>query len=425
MPVITKPYINYVGQYSYATQSTGQVFDITEPTIGYGLAKPRLRDLNSNPNWKTDVAHGRDASRPYRNYGFEVNVPTRVRFTFTSKPTSVTTRGFVVSGSHFDPSNSALPNDEALRDIALSRIKRKLATHTKTMNAVVPLVELGELRTLIRYLVSQTMTFLRALYQIVRNPLNGWNYRKLGKAVFDFKISEAWLAYSFAIKPTLSDIDAALEALKNYLSENPRPVVLRGTAKKEWKSSSSLYTSFPRSWGFSLFNQIECDHSLIYTYSAGFNVNLLSSNTYSGGGYNLQAFLEQFDLTAGKLGASIWELIPFSWLFDYFSTMGAFLDDAFESPAGSTKYCTLSRKYRVKIIRDSTVVGNTGTDIVTSQSVVGGAYVYYEFERSTYSQLPHRSLRLKTIDEVGINGVNRLLNLLAVFVSGSKRPPRG
>jgi hypothetical protein len=428
MSVFSSDIYEFTGSsWSYKV-SDGSSFSIVIPPIAYYLGVQNYRSLNSNPNWKTDIAKRRDASRAYRTTGLKTHIPVRTRFDYTiSYVPYQQTVGHYEGGSPWSLVG-LLPYDEALRDIALSRLKRKLASQTKEMQGIVPLVEIRELRELIRYLVGQTTHFAVGLLAIMKDPLNWWAYRKLGKTVFDFKVWEAWLAYSFAIKPTLSDIDSAVEAIKNYLGDPPRSVVLRGTASKEWTTSTKFYTGFTGvSFGIGLENTVKYAHSLIYTYTGGFDINLLSSNTYNPPGelYNFPAALNQFGLTPEKLPGSVWELIPFSWLLDYFGTIGAFLDDAFESSSGSTRYCTLSRKYSVMIDRSAKVYSSYSSLRVPYERTVGGLYDYYDFERTVYQNLPHRSLRFKTVDEVGSNGVNRLLNLLAVLAGSAKRPMRG
>jgi hypothetical protein len=308
--------------------------------------------------------------------------------------------------------------DSTLLDIALSRIKRKLANHTKHMNALVPLAEIHELHDLYKYLVKISVEFMYSVLGIMRNPLAVMSYNRLGAQILQTKFTDMWLAYSFAIKPTLMDIEDAVAAIQNYLGDPPRTVVLKGGAQREWYSSGKFFSGVAPG-SYDLDNVVACQHYLQYIFTAGFRVNLLSANSY-----NSEALRDQFGVSWDSVPSTIYELIPFSWMFDYFSTVGAYLDDCFESKSGDTYYVNMSRRYQCKMNRTSHVVGSSNFTWVERQKCVGGQYTYLDFERTILSQLPHRSVRLKTTDEIGKKARDHLLNLISIFASG-KSPIRG
>lgn len=418
-----------VKRQEYWCSSTGRyirnVANATYTEMSYGPTKytakiSQERDLNSNPNWKLDIAKHRDASRPYFNRKWELFIPQRFRYGFHKNiVASQYYRGDCIGSSPWDPSTviNGCQNDDDLRDLALARIKRKLATQKKSMNAMVPLAEIRELRGLIKYLSASYFQWIQNILRLMARPHSAKTYARLMR-----DISEAWLVFSFAVKPTVEDIKSTIEAIENYLGEPPRAVVLRGAAKRVWATSGDILSTTYPAIGFLSKNRWTAFHELVYTYTAGFWVNLHSANNYS-----TEALKDQFGLRLSDVPGTIWEIIPFSWLFDYFTTMGAFLEDTFVWDAGETEYCTLSRKYKCYIgLENQGMQLTSDRDIVTNPVFKGGAFALLEFERTTHPRLPHRSLRFKTMDEIGVNAINRLLNLTALLAnSDGKRIMRG
>jgi len=109
-----------------------------------------------------------------------------------------------------------------------------------------------------------------------------------------------------------------------------------------------------------------------------------------------------------------WEFIPFSWIGDYFTTAGSYLEDVFYSPPGSTIYVTLNRKYTYTSECALTHIAWKGGKVLDQKS--GLARVsFFSFDRQKLSSLPHRDLRFKTMDEVGLGSIKKLLNLAALL----------
>ena len=151
-------------------------------------------------------------------------------------------------------------------------------------------------------------------------------------------------------------------------------------------------------------------HRLSYRYTAGYKLPFRSSNDYSVG--------KRYGLEIGALVPTLWELTAFSWLFDYFTTMGDYLEDTFITDLAQPIYVVLTKKYTCSGRYD--VLPAVGSWVKSS---------YIEGEQSTFDwtfvkrsssgiSVPNRQLRFKTADEIGKNAVNKVLNLSSILVGG-------
>jgi hypothetical protein len=149
-----------------------------------------------------------------------------------------------------------------------------------------------------------------------------------------------------------------------------------------------------------------CSYELSYRYVRAFDLLLQSCNDYS--------LYQQLGLTGPDVFATAYELIPYSWALDYFVNIGQFLDDTFSSPPGNLRYLVLDRRYHVHILIGAKFV-LPASSYVVRQTQKPGEADYFEFERSPTTVMPHTSLRLRTVDEMGKYGLSKLANLFSIL----------
>jgi hypothetical protein len=149
----------------------------------------------------------------------------------------------------------------------------------------------------------------------------------------------------------------------------------------------------------------------------GINTEMLPSNW---------SFSDQLGLGMEYLPGVLWELTPFSWIVDYFTTIGAFLDDQFVMPPGMTSYIVVDRKYHCETSSSASNARANPSYMVSSPSG-GGGITCDAFTRSILSALPHAAVRFKSFQastpdknktETSNYAVSKLLNLVSVIVSG-------
>jgi len=354
----------------------------------------------NDPNWAVSIAKGTSAAHPYTRKGGWY-YPHTIEGAAYEKLQS----GYkVYSGSATygvtDPSSTfaITPSDSNIQDLALSRLKNKLRCHTKEYEGAVPLVELRELRSLVKGSAQLTTQMLQTLIHIKRSRFNRRDIHKFA--------SDAWLTFGFGIRPLISDTQAVTESINAYLNRADHFVRLTGTAEKEWFSNYTLNSA----WGgwvtrSSCNMKVRCRHTLSYRYTAGIFLDVKSSNNYG--------VADHFGLELGSLPSIGWELLPYSWVVDYFTNTGAYLEDRFASPSGDTRYLTLSKKYQCDFL-----VGCTPSMTVPGfldYHSRGGRGQRFQFDRTVLTSMPHIGWHLKSVDRVASNWVNKTLNLAALL----------
>jgi len=385
--------------------------------VGLGVD---LKSGASNPGYKYAIQRRENASGAYKLYRhFNVNsmfatcetFSQQVGYTIKSKAHAVTLGNYP---------NCSETHDAALKDEALSKLRYWLGTHIPYMDAVVPLVELREVRAMVKSMVHVTFDFVDAFDKVSR-PSRNERYRRVNKRLglrrsdrLTLKtLSDLWLTYSFGMKPMIADLKAALSVLSSRLDQ-PRMVRVTGTASKAYRETVlEGDTSFGMAVGSTFAVSRTDDVRLVYRFTGGWEVNPLTGNTYS--------LSDQFGLRLGaNLVPTFWELVPFSWVIDYFTTVGDFFSDTFSVALPRPVYLVLSRKCERTARFTGVFSAQPGFELKES-SCTDGSFQLVEFEREVLPTIPSRSLRLKTVDEVGLNGVNKLLNLVSVLLSSGPK----
>lgn len=392
--------------YFYDTDSPGSKFDYAVSDVDSLLVTGSIQG-QSNPNWRQQVALKQDATTPY------------TRNLWTGRPCIL--RGQAVypeigPGSHYHETIgmnfqsrignlgiNTLPihvNDEALKDQALTRLKRRLSNDIGDFSSMAPIAELHEMRGFIRNLAGLGMEAFKALALIKKTK---------GRSAASYA-SKVWLNFSFGAKPLMGAIQDASKAIDAYLMRTDHNVKVSGTASKRVNSSVSEIIS--GTYGASAKWSYDATEYLGYRYTGAFNLQLKSSNNYG--------IADHFGFDWAELPGVAWELIPFSWAFDYFANVSQYLGDTFELPNGSLLYLTLNQKYIFDCNISAKHLPNTGLGVFMREDTCVPGFLRCEYlDRTKLSGIPHRSLRLKTVDEVGKNAADKLLNLAAILV-GSK-----
>lgn len=358
---------------------------------------PGVRTTASNPHWRDKILAGQDASLPYSLRQLLDWKVKRTSLVCSKLPLfELCTSDMMYAGSTSIPVNVT---DEVLRDQALTRLKRKLQNEVKSFEALVPLAEARDLSRTVRSATSLTTDLVKTLLEIKRT-------RGASAARY---ASKAWLTYGFGIRPILSDIQSLNAAITSYLNRSDRVIRLVGGASKTWVSEiTNGGVTFNRFASASARTVIE--HTLSYRYVSGFNLPLKSSNSYGAH--------QQFGTDLPSLVPALWEATAFSWIADYFGTVGEYLSDTFESPPGYPRYVTLNRLYIAKLNCSITPVFFDLPVQVISRTDGSATGTYLEFDRTVIpgTTLPRRLLRFKTADEIGYFGVTKLLNLASLLV---------
>lgn len=360
---------------------------------------PGQRITTSNPSYRIQIAKGQNATTNYTNRkGKVIPYGHIVTCKFKQSATSLVNSK---SMHIYCPDLSTLigpVDDAALQDIAFQRLKSRLANVVGNADLMAPVAELRELRGLVRQTANLAIDVTKALIDIKRTK---------GKSALDFA-ADAWLGFNFGVRPLIADTNKAIDSVNSFLNRNDQSVRLVGSSNKEWFSKGTD-VNLAGALGAGSIVSIQIHHQLSYRCVAGFDLNLRSGNNYN--------LAEHLGFSYTKLPSTLWELTPFSWVADYFGTVGNYLSDTFTSPPGDTKYVSLNKKYTAKVIlsgRKDAGIGGV-TDYSRTDFFRQGYAEYIHFTRTSLSSLPRAALRFKTQDELGFSAVSKLLNLSAIL----------
>lgn len=378
---------------------TGQVFVQKNTRNTYTIHSDSRNFVNS-PNWKVIIANGLDASNNYLATGGYAKA-ARLRGVQVSPTERYNYFGSVVPpgpGSYF-----GVTTDDAIRDIALHRLKERIRSNLGQSVLGEPLAEAGKLHGLIRQAAGVGTDTLNALIALRRNPKLG--SKKLAKLAAD-----TWLGYCFGVKPVISDIDNSIRSLQDYLDRQDHVKHVWGTAKKNGVVGNSNAASYAYTNYSNITASDHGEYELRYKYTGAFRYKVSSGNHYT--------VSRHIGLSGEQVIPTLWELTYASWIADYFANIGDYLEDIFWVPPGTLQYLVLDRQYTGRVWRVLKPV-NSGSAVQQSFSATNAELDYWLFERTKLSTLPHTGMHVKTADQVGKHAVNKLLNLSAFLAKRS------
>lgn len=379
---------NTYGRYSYAS-----------PVGNYQNSLVKVK--NKRNNWQQLVAAKRNATNSYDFSEVVLDSPCRYELIipdYGGKPATWGAGSVNVIvpplGGSFDPD---LGGD--LRD--------KYQQAMSSLNAVLLLAEdAKEFRGLVGAMASQTTTYFKNAERLIDNMIRKRPSRR-NKADVLAELSESWLTWSFGLAPLLGTAESVANSIAATLAGEQANVVI-GSSATTTSSSVNRYASFEGSsanWGGSFYLQAAYSTEMKTRYTYGLNpsiVSIASGATTFGLGSLSQAF--------NTLVCSSWELVPYSWVIDYFTTAGDFIAGAsdFSSIGGLVYGCKSS------LVKSTCTFSpwHTFTQLKLITHSVGRSHCV-SFKRTPMLSFPCPALRFKTPNEIAVNSVNRILNLAA------------
>jgi len=363
-----------------------------------------LQIKNSMPTWRDRILHNLDATGPYTRSFVSLKPLFSSCYSFNSSApfyNVVNYRGIGDLASYVLARGFATPATNAQqRNIAIRKLRAKLNGDTAQFQSLVPLAEIREVHSLLRAVTYSATDLTKALLDIKRTK---------GKSALKFA-SHAWLTFSFGIQPTMADIDSLMKSIAFFNESNLHVQRYSASSSTEWLGSS--LPNNPELGGNnqdilrSYTTMIKYRHSFV----AGHRFPLINSSG------SFSAAQDQFGLRLGHVLPALWEATMFSWIGDYFFTVGDFLSDTWVKPPGNTLYVSEGRLWDATIRFSDEFRPKALTQLL---SVVRGSgeLRYVQFDRIPLgSQLPVRSLTYKSSDEVGKFAVTKLLNLASLLV---------
>jgi len=403
-----------------------------------GLVGTNLQNGYNNSDWDVLIDSHQDATSNYTRVAYD-KIDTHIgRTYYLDKPGN-----YGVSDAYHTslllptsiPSNADVIS---CKDIALAKLKKKLAEDTPRETGLTFLAELGKTRKLVAQVAQSTTNILSYLIMLNRGFRKPYRHRNvyrlndgLDRIIPRDRIrwrdtpygyhnrdvlalaSDAWLNWSFGVKPLMYDVENSANALAAYLLRENYHQRYYGHHTVYWHAAQRINRTYSSggapgvSW-YSDRNEQHMEYRC--EYNAGVSVPMRSGNSYT--------LNKAFGFTFGDIVPTLWEITPYSWVFDYFTTVGEFLEDTFVGDAGYPYYVCFSEKFTCQSIISWY---NVMTSLNWGDSIGQTSGQVVIFKRTKLAPtIPRRALRFKTYDEIGKNAVNKVLNLASVLLTQGK-----
>jgi len=394
----------------YGGSGSPSNFDFSKTVTAWNDWKNRA----SNPYYKTQIKLHLNAALPYSRLltGGHLEEGSFVHLRSSWPVPFYNSEGYEVGRfQNAVPWAPAEASDSSQQDIALAKLKSKLHKAVGDKNALVPLLELRELR----HLVSSSTRLTRELLGSILNRLRRGHHRGRGSAGFIAWLADSWLTWSFGINPTIQDIKEILKAIEHFNKRN-RFLRVTGSAGTNWTERKYFGPGIICQTAQS-YVTFRAEHRLDYRYVSGVDLFVHSANDYG-----LYAdHLHLFDPAAWV--PTLYELIPYSWLLDYFTTTGDVINDIFWTLPGNTRYIVLCKRHECRVSSTTKVVPvktYAGHPVTSQWAVTEWGYRLVRFQRTVPLAVPHRILRFRTLDELGYHSIQKVLNIASLIVSHNK-----
>lgn len=178
-------------------------------------------------------------------------------------------------------------------------------------------VILGEIREtlhMIRHPADAIRSRLSSYLSTVKK--NGRGLKKARIARKNAMVAETWLEYAFGWAPLLHDIEDSMKALAQLTTGVIPTIPIRGKGEhKEYVQEYDIIVPF--GYGSGRISVLTVDTIKAYYYGA-------VSQTVS----KVPTFRGSFGLRAHDILPTVWELIPYSFLVDYFTNIGDIISAA-------------------------------------------------------------------------------------------------
>jgi len=276
-----------------------------------------------NPRWKEQIKNGQQAATPF--VGVKHSVESFTPFIiseeaipkpgYTPNPASFQTKTNwgvrIPVQSSRDPS---LLSEDVANNLALKQLVRKIRKKQTSFQGG---VFIGELLQTVKLITSPVQSLRRGVTNYVEDlrrlkpRLRGATRRKATEAVRD-----TWLEYQLGWAPLISEVDAGVQTLaeSKVLSDGTwEPTRAVGVDKRLYYTANSQIGT-----GYPLF-QVTTN---VYTNVVVRYISCIDVGTYSA------LSMRRIGLSPDGWLPTLWELIPYSFVIDYFTNVGDMISAA-------------------------------------------------------------------------------------------------
>lgn len=303
-----------------ATTNTSTSFTKTDTKSGSRVEK-----------WKERISAGLPSGSDY----------ARTAWRYKSEPARFSIQGYWIANGSIkrnlsgdgvispDQSISTLPGLSNPENKALSKLYERIKEKQAGMNGMLILGELRETIKMLRRpgegllnLFSDYLGTAKGLRQEFSRRKGGGNRKRFTKA-----ISDLWLEYSFGWKPLISDVRDIATTVARIANDNAlrtdRAIASASDSKAECEPAYVFEDIYGGSVGPGFWNHRTRKSELGVRYVAGIN-----ASTY-GPVDSFSALARETGFTLDNFVPTVWNLIPYSFLVDYFVNIGDCIEAVF------------------------------------------------------------------------------------------------
>ncbi len=304
----------------------------------------RYRESTPNPRYKQIIKDEGNATTPlyaYTQYGstqpglIRITYPDKVSVADTfcgiSLPVPMTTNELVLS------TNGLVSSAEAR---ATAQVYKRIAEYQTPFQGQVFAGELREVLDLVRNPFAKsaklTDSFIRTLsadgLKLKQGHQLGTKVKRIGRNVqrnltgVSKAVADSWLEYSFAVSPLMKDV-AGLITLAADIAHKRDHETIRAYGKSE---SATSISSFASGIGYNIQYNLNTINRVENIIRCGMTARFIDT---LGVKNNTNPWIDSID-DFSSLPITAWELMPFSFLVDYFVNVQDILQSAIVSQSG-------------------------------------------------------------------------------------------
>lgn len=385
------------------------------------------------PGWRKLIAQSKDATTTFNGYKREVrdveegyfDVTYLVTIAVPYYPwTEQVPKTYSFQGMNQGAFFNNMPGDaSAAEQQALMQLYKRIRKNHQSFSGLTFLGELREAISMIRRPAKSLSKGLSDYISALKRRSRGVPFSKSGNLTRKRILSDTWLEFSFGWRPLISDIQSGAEALARW------KVGVDGKDERRYRISAQGESSDASIGNEYAIPEFFWSNIRIYrntnaygTSTVRYIARLSYETAVPVGSAKRLAQLSGFTLI--EFIPTAWELLPWSFLVDYFTNVGDVLE-AFATPTNnvySITKTTRTNSYQNYLTRLDLVSILAASNYISHKESPGGFCRWKAFT-TTFQRTAVPSLdlpRFSLENPFGKNAVNRLLNIVAL--SAGARP---
>lgn len=378
-----------------------------------------------NEKWRERKARGEFVASPYTCYFSRIRstpVSGSISCTRTASSSNPVSYTSTFSGNYSYPwlaSGFQIPVE--VRNKALSRILEKIRNEYQHASALPALAEIGSTIRMFgspfSSLTRFTQSYLDDLH-LKRKKIKGRTTKKRRQSWSEI-VSSSYLEYSFGLKPLIQDTRTIAEALARWNVEGGLPLKTVLTASATSDEVLAISGDYHGPGGSNAF--IGRSHLVAKTeFGVRYVVQVDHSLNAQFG--SLERLMQLLGFTPAEFVPTIWEVIPWSWLVDYFVNVQDILEAGFTNTSAVKGICLTERvKYLSTLSHLIDYAEAERLDAIDGHRLIYSAKPKdlgtTQYERTEINRTVPSSLGLPDLTVSYPNSIGKLANMAAVLVA--------